>query len=398
MLLEDSSLSRDTLTGQVALVTGAGGGIGYEAARALCWLGAKVIVAEIDERNGRQSAEKLIADFGKHTAIFVKVDISSEEDIMRLKQQVIDKFGKVDILLNNATVSPMGPVKDVPIAQWDASYGVNLRGPVLLIRAFLPGMLERDYGVIACVTSSGAGYMGAYECFKSAQAHLATTLDDELSQTNVHAFSIGPGLVPTPGSKAGLAALEPHLGKTAEEIYEMNAAHVLTAEEAGVGFAASIALADSFRGQDVASTQALIAIGLGEKKNSASPKDLDEASFQKALSLLENIRKVFREQSEGWKERNMFERQWMLRDFKKYAKNSIEKVQDDFNQVESDLKNLSMPSDHLLSTLRYLESYYEHMQHLARGYEKNQEKLNEHLGIIDAWRKDLRQLIQILTA
>ncbi len=81
-----------------------------------------------------------------------------------------------------------GAVKDLPIGDWDTSYRVNLRRPVLLARAFLPGMLERDSGVIVCVSSVGEAYMGAYKSFKAAQAHLARILDAELEKTVVITF------------------------------------------------------------------------------------------------------------------------------------------------------------------------------------------------------------------
>src|SRR3972149_7005675 len=132
MIINKGNFNQDSLKGEIAIVTGAGRGIGFEAARGLVWLGAKVVIAEINERNGKTAQEKINKEFGDGKALFVKTDICSEKDIDKLSVAVLKKFGKVDIVLNNATVFPMGAVKDTAIASWDFSYGVNLRGPVLL--------------------------------------------------------------------------------------------------------------------------------------------------------------------------------------------------------------------------------------------------------------------------
>lgn len=156
MLISKANLNQNCLKGEVAVVTGAGRGIGFETARALVWLGAKVIIAEVNEENGK-AAEKSISDeFGEDRAVFVKADVGSEGDIDKLAEATVREFGKVDIVLNNATVFPMGAVVDTPVESWDFSYRVNLRGPVLLAKKFLPAMIERKHGVFVCISSSGA--------------------------------------------------------------------------------------------------------------------------------------------------------------------------------------------------------------------------------------------------
>lgn len=170
MLISKSNLPENGLKGEVAIVTGAGRGIGYEAARALIWLGANVIIAEINGKNGKEAQEKIEQEFGKGKALFIKTDVGNDKDVENLAEEACRKYGKVDIVLNNATVFPMGAVKDTPIESWDFSYRVNLRGPVLLARTFLPDMIKRNHGVFVCVSSSGAApFMGAYEVFKTAQ-------------------------------------------------------------------------------------------------------------------------------------------------------------------------------------------------------------------------------------
>src|SRR5512140_1143902 len=147
MLIGTGKLTQGMLDGKVALVTGAGGGIGVEACRSLIWLGAKVIVAEINKKNGQEAARLLNEEFGRDSAGFIHADVGDEKSIQKLARESLRHYGKVDIVINNATIASLGPVKDVPIETWDASYRVNLRGPVMLARAFIPAMLERKYGV-----------------------------------------------------------------------------------------------------------------------------------------------------------------------------------------------------------------------------------------------------------
>ena len=129
MLISKGNFNRDSLKGKVVIVTGAGRGIGFESARALVWLGANVVIAEVDEKNGKAAEEAINREFGVSRALFVKTDIGKPEDIDHLADAAQKKYGKVDVVLNNATVFPIAAIKDAPIENWDYSYRVNLRGP-----------------------------------------------------------------------------------------------------------------------------------------------------------------------------------------------------------------------------------------------------------------------------
>jgi NAD(P)-dependent dehydrogenase (short-subunit alcohol dehydrogenase family) len=258
MLIAQGNLPKNKLAGEVAIVTGAGRGIGYEASRALIWLGASVAVAEIDEKNGKTAAENLEKEFGSGKAFFVKTDIGNDKDVERLVREVVKKWGKIDIVLNNATVFPMGAVKDTTIDKWDLSYRVHIRGPVAMAKLVLPDMLKRNHGIIVCVSSSGAApFMGAYEVFKTAQGELASTIAAEVEGSGVYSFTIGPGIVKTPGFTEGGAQVAAFLGKTIDELLEMNKNFEISPEAAGVGFAAAIALASKYHGQETSSIQVL---------------------------------------------------------------------------------------------------------------------------------------------
>ena len=142
----------------------------------------------------------------------------------------------MDVVLNNATVAPLGAVQDLAIAQWDASYRVNLRGPVLLARAFLPGMVQRQHGVFVCVSSTGVAFMGAYEILKTAQVELANTLQADLEGTGVTIFTIGPGVAPTPTATAAIERLASLYGQSTAEFYVTVQDQFISVEAAGAGY------------------------------------------------------------------------------------------------------------------------------------------------------------------
>jgi len=293
----------------------------------------------------------------------------------------------------------MGAVQDVSAKNWDRSYRVNLRGPVLLARAFLPGMLGRDSGVFACVSSSPGPYMAAYETFKTAQVEMANTLAAELEGTGVIALSIGPGLVPTPGAAEGIKLLAPLYGKTVDEFYALSAAHMITAEAAGAGFAAAVALAERFRGQEIGAKQALVAAGidLARVEQEGGKLLLAGEEWDKALGLCRSTRSTLAEQAEGWVKRPLFERQWVVRDFRKYAGMPVE----DWLALLARLENALAARDPaetaaVRAPLARLAAYYEHLGKVMEGYEKDPDKVAEYGRIVGGWRREATELAALL--
>jgi NAD(P)-dependent dehydrogenase (short-subunit alcohol dehydrogenase family) len=400
--LSQLGLKQNTLHGETVIVTGAGGGIGFEAARSLLWLGASVVIAEVDQQTGRMAEVTLEKEFGKDRVLFVHTDVGDETSVQNLHHLCIMAFGKVDAVINNATIAVLGEVKDLPIAEWDRSYRVNLRGPVLMARTFLPDMIKRNHGVFACVSSTGTAFLGGYETFKAAQVHLANTLDAELEGTGVIAYTIGPGLVPTETASKAVAKLAPQMGMSVEQFFEMNKGAVLPVEEAGAGFALSIVFAAKFRGQEISSMQALRAadipqVGAAETENESVAVSLEKRSYpeghlRQARALCEAVRVTLKEQSEDWKRRSLFERQWVIRDFRKTAGMPVEEWLETLNQLEDNLERgtISHPP------LEQLAGYYNHLADLARGYEKDTAKLQEDLCHVYRWRDEVNELEQML--
>jgi len=395
MVISQLGLTPAALRGETVIVTGAGGGIGFEAARALLWLGAKVVIAEINEQSGSKAARILGAEFSPESVLFVHTDVGDEDSVQNLYNESVRRFGKVDAVINNATIAVLGEVKDVPIEKWDASYRVNLRGPVLMAKTFLPDMIRRNHGVFACVSSTGTAFLGGYETFKAAQVHLANTLDAELANTNVIAFTIGPGLVPTETASKAVEQLVPQMGMTVDEFFALNKNAVLSVEEAGAGFAAAIVFAEKFRGQEISSIQALKAadIRFGAAETENKPAVLHSEEREPARALCERVRTTLKEQSDDWKRRSLFERQWVIRDFKKVAGMPVEEWLDALARLEENLRG-----DQAISPppLQKLAGYYNHLAELAKGYEKDPAKLEENLRHVYGWRDEVKQLERMI--
>ena len=389
MLIDQSTLKAGALSGDVAVVTGAGRGIGYEAARALLWLGANVVAAEIDGASCTKAVSELQHDFGAERAIGVRADVGKEEDVSNIARAAGERFGRVDVVLNNATALTIGAVRDTGIDYWDRGYRVNVRGPVLLARAFLPGMVARKHGAFVCVSSSGAApFMGPYEVFKTAQVELANTLAAELEGTGVCAYTIGPGVVRTPGFLEGGSRVAALMGMSTDELLEMNKSVELSVEEAGVGFAASIALASKYSGTETSSIQVLRDIGLGPAKGerkAARPEPSDVSA-----ALLDRVVGTYAEQSKGWKERNLFQRQWDFRDYKKQTGMSVQQMGAEVAIMKRKNGGLTRGSR---QALEKLNAYYRHQQDLQRGFEKDPDKLDQGLKEIQSWIDENQALL-----
>jgi NAD(P)-dependent dehydrogenase (short-subunit alcohol dehydrogenase family) len=189
------------LTGKVAVVTGAGSGIGEAIARALAEAGAKTYVAERNEPAGRAVAESLRA--AGRAAVFIETDVAVEESCKSCAATVLsENQGRCDILVNNAGVGSVGTVLTTTVADLDRLYAVNVRGTMFMSQAFLPGMIERRRGSIVNLASIG-GVLAVRDRFAYCSTKFAIVgmtkcmaLDHATSQVRVNC--ICPGRVETP--------------------------------------------------------------------------------------------------------------------------------------------------------------------------------------------------------
>jgi NAD(P)-dependent dehydrogenase (short-subunit alcohol dehydrogenase family) len=327
-LITTGNLPANALSDRVAIVTGGGTGIGFEAARSLAWLGVNVVIAEIDKQAGSNAASQISAEMNNDNVTFIHTDVGDQSSVERLATAIRKKLGRVDIVLNNAAVEPVGPVVEASIESWDHSYRVNLRGPVLMARAFLPEMVKRNSGVFVCVSSVGGAFMGPYEVLKRAQVELAATIASECEHSDVVAFAIGPGLVPeTRGAAEGIPKIASMMGKTVAEFEEMSKSVLISVEAAGAGFAAAIALASQFRGLETSSQEALRAAGIqwATESDHGNRATLSKDQAAKASDLTHLLLLALQEQLRQWQGMGMFQRGWMFRDFTKRAGLPVEK-------------------------------------------------------------------------
>ena len=188
------------LEGQVAVITGAGRGIGRAIALAYAREGAKLAVAARGEADLEETAAAVVEAGGE--AIAVRTDVTSQMATERLARRVVERFGRIDVVVNNAgTSGPVGPLQGNDIAEWVDTINVNLTGTFLVCRAVIPVMLEQGGGRI--INLSGAGVanawsnMSAYCSSKAAVVRLTEVLAQELEPQGILVNALGPGSVHT---------------------------------------------------------------------------------------------------------------------------------------------------------------------------------------------------------
>ena len=198
-MFDDTTLGMapQALKGQVILVTGAARGIGAEAARTMARLGADVVMADLSA-TGEAVAEAIRQAGG--SAYFVAVDLGTEAGVADLVAAAERKFGVIDGVLNSAARLKMDSVIDGAIDDWDQTYSANLRGPVLLAKHTLPGMLARGRGTfMSLISLEGMPFMGAYCAQKMGLRSMMLSLGKEVpAGQGVSVFSVVPGSVETP--------------------------------------------------------------------------------------------------------------------------------------------------------------------------------------------------------
>jgi NAD(P)-dependent dehydrogenase (short-subunit alcohol dehydrogenase family) len=392
MLIQKLNIDSNALVGKTIIITGGGGGIATEAGKALVYLGANVILAESDEQKGI-AAEEAIGTEWRGKAIYHPLDLTSSQSISELYEYVTKHYGCADVIIHNATITPIDSVEVLPLSNWDTSFSVHLRGPIELTQKFLPAMKKQNSGAILFTPSSGAvPYMGAYEVFKTAQVELAYTLVAELENTGIKVFCIGPGLVKTHTATAAIDKISSLMGISVDEFYAMNAGNIVSAEEAGTGFAVSLLFADKYNGSEIGANQALMDAGISNSLNAS--EQADKSYLLETEQLLISIGKTFDEQYNGWKQRNIFERQWMLRNFKKHVGRSADEVSNALASYISAYQNKDLNNmQELNKLLTRLRIFYVHQFELMQGYYKDQKTKDEYSVIIKGWIADIDSLL-----
>ncbi len=185
------------LKDKVVIVTGGAHGIGKAYCMGFANAGARIVIADLDKPGAESSAREIGAQ-----ALALEVDVSNEEATKRMAAQTLDRFGRVDILINNAavfSVVPMnrGRIETIDPEEWDKLMAVNLRGLFFCCRAVLPAMRKQQFGKIINI-ASGTVFAGApgrihYVTSKAATIGFTRTLAREVGADNINVNCLAPG-------------------------------------------------------------------------------------------------------------------------------------------------------------------------------------------------------------
>ena len=192
------------LKDKVAIITGAGQGIGEAYAKGVAAEGASVVVADINESQGERVAADISSSGGK--AVFAKVDVSSEASTTDLAERTVNAFGGIDILVNNAAIYHGMRIEPMVSVDWDyyrKFMDVNMDGALLCTRACYRSMKERGGGVVINQSSTAAWMsMGFYGVAKLALNGITQSLARELGPMNIRVNAIAPGPTDTEATRS----------------------------------------------------------------------------------------------------------------------------------------------------------------------------------------------------
>lgn len=208
------------LQNKVALVTGGATGIGAATAVMYAREGAKVVIADLNETDGKATAQSIEAEGG--TAQFVRTDVSQEADVAALMEGVKQRFGQLDVLVTCAGILLGAAIRidQFDADDWDAVIRVNLRGTFLCTKHAVPLMEERGGGVIVLI-ASGAGVTGpsasvAYGASKGGVRGLGFTLKNQVEPLGIRVHVVCPGNLNTPLKLRAIAEIAERGGESPE--------------------------------------------------------------------------------------------------------------------------------------------------------------------------------------
>lgn len=189
-----------SLEGKVAVVTGAASGIGQAVAEVLATAGASVVIADRDQGGGQRVAHEITEQGGK--AGFQETDVRKVEDVRQLMALTVERFGSVDVLVNNAGLQHVAPIVEFPEERWHTLIGVMLTGTFLCTKYAMPTMMERGWGRIINIDSIhgkiASPFKAAYVSAKFGVCGLTRVTALEGAPYGITANAICPSYVRTP--------------------------------------------------------------------------------------------------------------------------------------------------------------------------------------------------------
>ena len=188
-----------SLQSKTVVVTGGSRGIGAEIAEHFLRRDARVVVVARNRETLKAQSDRWRADGLQGE--YVCCDVSDEQAVMEMAEEIISRWGAVDVLINNAGVGHSAPIKKESLSDWNRVFSINATSAFLCTRAFLPQMLERGWGRVINMASiagkTGGRYIGAYAASKHALIGLTRCVAAEVMGTGVTANAVCPGYVDT---------------------------------------------------------------------------------------------------------------------------------------------------------------------------------------------------------
>lgn len=229
------------LDGRVAVVTGAAQGVGRGIAGVLAEEGARVALADIDLSRASRTAEEI--NRAGHEALAVQVDVAERGSVDEMARAVLDRWGRIDIVVANAGIYPVKPLEQMEDAEWDRVMAINVKGAVHAIQACVPAMRKHGFGRVVLTSSItgpivGAANLSHYAASKAAMLGLMRSAALEFVRDGITVNAIQPGNVRTEGIEAfgpefiaGMVKAIP-IGRLAEPAEVGWAVRFLASEEA----------------------------------------------------------------------------------------------------------------------------------------------------------------------
>ena len=210
------------LKDKVALVTGAASGIGQATAVLFGQEGAKVMCADLDAEGAERVAQEIVKGGGE--AASTQADVSQAADVERMVRQTVERWDRLDVLVNNAGIYFILPLTQVPEEEWDRLININLKGVFLGCKYAIPEMVKGGGGSIVNTASiaglRGTAWLSTYCASKGGVVQLTKAVAMEWAEQNVRVNAVCPGVIRTPMAERGIEQAGALFGDTVEESWQ----------------------------------------------------------------------------------------------------------------------------------------------------------------------------------